>query len=54
MNTKAMVSDLYEVAAYFESRADVKDGDYGQPEPNEEMTLLDLLAGVIRRLEETP
>lgn len=30
---------LSEVAEYFDQRADVVDGDYGIPEPNEEMRL---------------
>lgn len=30
----------YKVEEYLAARSDVKDGDYGQPEPNEEMKLL--------------
>lgn len=36
----AMLAVLYELESYFEDREDVVDGDYGQPEPNKEMTLL--------------
>lgn len=35
-----LLSILYELESYLEDREDVVDGDYGQPAPNKEMTLL--------------
>ncbi len=35
-----LVSALQDFEAYLDDRADVIDGDYGQPKPNREMTLL--------------
>jgi len=39
-SAKAMREALDECEAYFDNRSDVSDGDYGIPEPNEEMRLL--------------
>jgi hypothetical protein len=38
-------------ASYFDRFADVSDGDYGVPEPNEEMRLLDICKRAIAELE---
>lgn len=35
-----LVAALRECETYFEARADVVDGSYGEPAPNEEMRLL--------------
>ena len=35
-----MRSALLACETYFEDRADVRDGSYGEPEPNDEMRLL--------------
>lgn len=40
MNTKVDVQCLDRVEDYLAGREDVVDGDYGVPDPNEEMTLL--------------
>jgi hypothetical protein len=40
MANKQMRSALAECESYLEDREDVVDGDYGQPAPNKEMTLL--------------
>lgn len=38
--TKAdLIETLTTCESYFDNRSDVQDGDYGQPEPNEEMRL---------------
>jgi hypothetical protein len=37
---KRMRAALMECEAYFDNRADVRDGSHGVPEPNEEMSLL--------------
>jgi hypothetical protein len=37
--------------AYFGNRADVSDGDYGVPEPNEEMRIADMLRNALVKLE---
>lgn len=36
---------------YFDNRSDVKDGDYGAPEPNEEMRLLSEVRGALSARE---
>jgi hypothetical protein len=38
---------LGDIREYFEHRSDVKDGDYGVPEPNEEMKMLQRMDEVI-------
>lgn len=35
-----MLAVLHEIESFLDDRADVIDGDYGQPKPNREMTLL--------------
>ncbi len=37
---RAALTALYECEEYLDRRSDVIDGDYGQPQPNREMTLL--------------
>jgi hypothetical protein len=39
---------LLELEEYFEDRADVIDGDYGQPRPNREMQLLTEIKDALR------
>jgi hypothetical protein len=34
-----VLADIDEAVLYFEERSDVLDGDYGQPAPNEAMTM---------------
>jgi hypothetical protein len=41
--TISLADVLEQVADYFDSRADVEDGDYGVPQPNEELQLLSLV-----------
>jgi hypothetical protein len=45
--------DLYEALldaeTYFDDRADVVDGDYGEPAPNNEMTLLTTIRAALAR-----
>jgi hypothetical protein len=49
----SLLADLEEVAEYFRGRADVEDGDYGVPVPNEEMRLQRLVEEVIEELGRT-
>ncbi len=37
---RVALSVLYDLEDYLDDRSDVIDGDYGQPHPNREMTLL--------------
>lgn len=37
---KIVLSVLHEIEEYLDGKSDVIDGDYGQPRPNREMTLL--------------
>jgi len=37
--------------AYFDNRSDMSDGDYGQPEPNEEMRLLTMVRASLQSLQ---
>jgi hypothetical protein len=37
--------------AYFDNRSDVSDGDYGIPEPNEEMRLLTMVRASLQSLQ---
>ncbi len=46
-----MLSVLYDVEDYLDNRADVIDGDYGEPRPNQEMTLLGEVRLAIRIAE---
>ena len=45
----AMLSALLEVETYLAEREDVIDGDYGQPAPNAEMTLLQEVRATITK-----
>jgi hypothetical protein len=36
---------------YFDKRSDVSDGDYGMPEPNEEMTMLSMVRNALAASE---
>ena len=42
---------LIDAADYFGNRADVNDGDYGEPSPNREMTLASQCDEALERLE---
>jgi hypothetical protein len=42
---------LGDCAGYFEKRSDVVDGDYGVPEPNREMCLLELVNRTLRHID---
>jgi hypothetical protein len=44
-------SVLTDCAGYFDNRSDVKDGDYGVPEPNREMCLLELVNRTLRHID---
>lgn len=48
-SAKAMREALDECEAYFDNRSDVSDGDYGIPEPNEEMRLLTMVRSAQER-----
>lgn len=43
----AQVEALDACETYFDNRSDVSDGDYGIPEPNEEMRLLDTVRSAL-------
>lgn len=45
----AMLSALLQAEDYFDARADVKDGSYGVPEPNAEMTILTEIRAAIAK-----
>lgn len=47
-----MLDSLHECLDYFEPRADVYDGDYGEQVPNEEAHLSSQLSRVIRMVEQ--
>jgi hypothetical protein len=49
--TDTVLEALELAASYFDRFADVSDGDYGVPEPNEEMRLLDICKRAIAELE---
>ncbi len=45
------IAGLQEVLEYLEDREDVVDGSYGEPHPNKEMSLAQMLRSIIKRLE---
>lgn len=49
---KEIHSVLCEAWEYFDTYADVIDGDHGNPEPNAEKVLADLLDDMITRMEQ--
>jgi hypothetical protein len=46
-----VIEALELAASYFDRFADVSDGDYGVPEPNEEMRLLDVMKRALALVE---
>ena len=45
------IQALIDASDYFDNRADVNDGDYGEPSPNREMTLASQCDEALERLE---
>jgi hypothetical protein len=46
-----LTSALDDVEDYFDNRADVVDGDYGEPAPNKEMTMLTAIQAVLAKVQ---
>lgn len=50
-DAQAALSALWECETYLAEREDVIDGDYGEPAPNQEMTLLREVRAAVARIE---
>lgn len=46
----SVTATLQEVSDYFDNRSDVVDGDYGIPEANTEMSMLNEVEAALKRL----
>lgn len=53
-NFDAVKEALEDVEDYFDNRADVIDGEDGQPMPNKEMKLLQTVRAILDELKEKP